>query len=87
MGQGRLLGLLPHGSMGYGTADLPPLCPVPPGTGVLQVCSASGTVSVAVLGAELQAQGALAEPTEVQVVVVQEQGHHSEVPQSCSASC
>lgn len=87
MGQGRLLGLLPHGSMGYGTADLPPLCPVPPGTGVLQVCSASGTVSVAVLGAELQAQGALAEPTEVLVVVVQEQGHHSEVPQSCSASC
>lgn len=85
MGQGRLLGLLPHGSMGYGTADLPPLCPVPPGTGVLQVCSASGTVSVAVLGAELQAQGALAEPTEVLVVVVQEQGHHSEVPQSCLA--
>lgn len=52
MGQGRLLGLLPHGSMGYGTADLPPSCP-----GVLQVCSASSTVSVAVLGAELQAQG------------------------------
>lgn len=79
MGQGRLLGLLPHGSMGYGTADLPPLCPVLPGTRVLQVCS----VSVAVLGAELQARGA--EPTEVPVV--QEQSHHREVPQSCPTSC
>lgn len=83
MGQGRLLGLLPHGSRGYSTADLPPLCPVLPGTGVLQVCSASGTISMAVPGAELQAQGA--EPTEVPVV--QEQGHHSEVPQSCPTSC
>lgn len=52
---------------------MPPLCPVLPGTGVLQVCSASGTVSMAVLGAELQG----AEPTEVPVV--EEQGHHSEV--------
>lgn len=83
MGQCRLLGLLPHGSMGYSTADRPPSCPVLPGTGVLQVCFASGTISVAVLGAELQAQGA--EPTEVSVV--QGQGHHSEVPQSCSTSC
>lgn len=84
MGQGRLLGLLPHGSTGCGTADLPPWCPVMPGTGVLQVCSASSTVSVAVLGAELQAQGA--KPSEVLVLAVQEQGLHSEVPQSCSTS-
>lgn len=53
MGQGRLLELLPHGSTGYGTADLPPSCPEPPGSSVLQVCSASSTVPVSVLGAEL----------------------------------
>lgn len=83
---GWVVGVCRHtGAWGYGVAAPTPSCPVPPGTGVCQVCSAwsSSTVPAAVPGGGLWAQGA----AQLLVVLVQKRGHHGVVPQACSASC
>lgn len=83
---GWVVGVCRHtGAWGHGVAAPTPSRPVPPGTGVCQVCSAwpSSTVPAAVPRGGLRAQGA----TQLLVVLVQKQSHHGGVPQACSASC
>ena len=72
--------------MGHGVAPLAPVCPVVPGTDVCRVCSVwpSGTVPMA---GGLQPWGALAGPTQMLVVPVQEHGHCGGVPHARSALC
>lgn len=75
-GRAGCWGLLAHGNMGMGFQ--PTLCHP------ALVCVGSALV---VLVGELWAQGALAGPTCMPVVLVQERGQHGGVLQTCSTSC